>query len=39
MLEREEVRKEEVPTERAAAVFEHYDIGVAGACIHSVFIS
>ena len=32
-------RKEKVPAERDEAVFEHSDIGVAGACIHSVFVS
>ena len=33
------MRKEKVPTERAEAVFEHSDTKVAGACIHSFFVS
>ena len=32
-----EVRKGEVPAERAEAVFEHSNTRVAGACIHSNF--
>ena len=28
-----------VPAERAKAGFEHSDTGVAGACMHSIFVS
>ena len=33
------MRKEKVPAERAEAVFEHSDTGVAGAWMHSIFVS
>ena len=32
-------KRGEVPTERVEARFEYYDIGVAGPCMNSVFVS